>query len=219
MKKQAIVIGLGQFGMSVARALAGREVEVLALDTNEERVRAASEFATESAVLDATDEQALSQISPQRRDVCICAIGDEAREASIIVTALLRQLGAQRIVARANDRIHARILRLVGASQVVNPEEEYGKRFASQVLYQEIRGELSFGGGVLINELSVPESFVGHALSELELPRRYGVIIVAIRQSRTGAVLLPQPDARLEQGDVMVVVAQEGAVARMMEKS
>ena len=107
MKNQAIVVGLGQFGMSVARTLAERGVEVLAVDIQEDRVRVAASFVAEAACFDATDTEALARTSPDRREVCVCAIGDDAKEASIICTALLRQMGAKRIIARSNDDIHA----------------------------------------------------------------------------------------------------------------
>lgn len=219
MKRQALVIGLGQFGMAVARALALRQVEVLAVDASEERIRAASSFVTEAACFDATDESALARTSPERRDVCLCAIGDEAKEASIICTALLKQMGAPRVIARSNDDLHARILSLVGADLVVNPEREFGDRFANQILHKQIRGELALGEGVLITELTVPASFAGKNLGGLELPRRFGVTVVAIRKSKSGAVVMPGADVEIELEDVLVVVAKEAAVTRMMEAS
>ncbi len=217
MNRQALIIGLGQFGMAVARALANRNVEVLAVDCREERVRAASAFVTEAATLDATDDALLARTFPERRDVCLCAIGDEAKEASIICTALLKQMGAPRVIARSNDDLHARILTLVGADHVVNPEREYGDRFANQILHQGIRGEMLLGEGVLITEIATPRQFVGQTLSTLRLPNRYGVTVVAIRRGKSGAVVMPSPDTRLESDDVMVVVAQERAVAQMLE--
>ncbi len=219
MQKQAIIIGLGQFGMSVARALAERRVEVLAVDVNEERVRTAAAFVTEAATFDGTDEDALARTSPERRDVCLCAIGDDAKEDSIICTALLKQMGAKRVIARANNDLHARILTLVGAHQVVNPEREFGDRFASQILHQGIRGEMPLGEGFLITEFTLPSAFVGHTLGDLQLPKRYGVTVVAIRKASTGAVLMPSADAILDDKDVLVVVAKERAVAQMMERS
>lgn len=218
MRRQALVIGLGQFGMSVARALAARQVEVLAVDLSEDRVRTASAFVTEAACFDATDEAALGRTSPERRDVCLCAIGDEAKEASIICTALLKQMGARRVIARSNDELHARILTLVGANQVVNPEREFGDRFANQILHAAIRGEMSLGEGVLITEVTVPEAFVGKTLGTLGLPARFGVTVVAIRKGGTGAIVVPGPGSTLESQDVMVVVAKERAVSRMMEQ-
>jgi trk system potassium uptake protein TrkA len=219
MQQQAIVIGLGQFGMSVARALSERRVEVLAVDTREDRVRTASSFVAEAACFDATDTDALARTSPERRDVCLCAIGDEAKEASIICTALLRQMGARRVIARADDALHARILTLVGAHVVVNPEREFGERFANQLLHAGIKGEMPLGEGVLITEAETPASFIGHSLRDLELPRRFGVTVVAIRKAGKGAVVLPVPEERLGKDDVLVVVAKEGAVTRMMERS
>jgi len=219
MNHQAIVVGLGQFGMSVARALAERGVEVLAVDIQEDRVRVAASFVAEAACFDATDTDALARTSPERREVCVCAIGDEAKEASIICTALLRQMGAKRIIARSNDDIHARILQLVGAHQVVNPEQQFGERFASQILHESILGELPLGEDLLITEFQPPAAFVGHTLADLQLPRRFGVTAVAIRRARRSVVVLPNPHEPLEADDVLVVVAKEGAVATLMERS
>lgn len=217
MKRQALVIGLGQFGMSVARALASRQVEVLAVDVSEERVRAASAFASEAACFDATDEPSLARTSPELRDVCLCAIGDDAKEASIMCTALLKQMGAKRVIARSNDDLHARILTLVGANQVINPEREFGDRFANHILHEGIQGEMALGEDVLITEVTLPEEFVGSSLASLSLPRRFGVTVVAIRKGDSGAVVMPSHDSVLRRGDVLVVVAQEQAVAKMME--
>ena len=219
MQNQAIVVGLGQFGMSVARTLAERGVEVLAVDIQEERVRVAAGSVAEAACFDATDADALARMSPERREVCICAIGDESKEASIICTALLRQMGAKRIIARANDELHARILKLVGAHQVVNPEQQFGERFASQILHETILGELPLGEDLLITEFQPPPAFVGHTLSELHLPRRFGVTVVAIRRAPQGAVRLPNPHEPLVAEDVLIVVSKEGAVSTLMERS
>jgi len=205
--------------MSVARTLAERGVDVLAVDIQEDRVRVAASFVAEAACFDATDTDALARTSPDRREVCVCAIGDEAKEASIICTALLRQMGAKRIIARSNDDIHARILKLVGAHQVVNPEQQFGERFASQILHESILGELPLGEDLLITEFQPPAAFVGHTLADLQLPRRFGVTAVAIRRARRSVVVLPNPHEPLEADDVLVVVAKEGAVATLMERS
>ena len=219
MRRQAIVIGLGHFGMSVARTLSERGVEVLAVDIQESRVRVAAEFAATAICFDATDNDALARTAPERRDVCVCAIGDESKEASIICTASLRQMGAQRIIARANDELHARILKLVGAHQVVNPEVQFGERFASRILHENVMGELPLGKDLLITEFRPPEAFVGRTLKELELPRRHGITVVAVRRSEGGEVVIPNPDQPLAQDDVLVVVSREGAVGHLIERS
>lgn len=218
MIKQALVVGLGQFGMSLARALATRGVEVLAVDLREERLRVAASFADETAAFDATDADALARTSPERRDVCVCAIGDEAKEASIICTALLRQMGAERVIARANDDVHARILRLVGAHEVVNPEREFGERFATRMVYDRVIGELPLGDDLLVTELRPPEAFVGRSLKDLQLPAKYAITVVAVRHKGKEMVLAPDPLRPLEAEDVLLVVSKEGAVGKVMKR-
>jgi trk system potassium uptake protein TrkA len=218
MKKQAIVVGLGQFGMALATSLAAKGVEVLAIDYNEDYVRAASSIVAEALCADGTDEAVLARMNPAERDVCVCAIGNEAREASIIATALLRQLGATRLVARATDPLHERILRLVGAHEVVNPEKSFGDRFATRLLYSDVVDEIVLGRDLVLTELRPPESFVGRSLSALELPRRFQVTVVAVRLPGQDGVQLPNPTRAIEASDLLVVVSKPGAIAKLLEK-
>ena len=148
MNKQAIVIGLGQFGMAVAQVLSERGMEVLAVDLVESRVRAAAEFTAEAACFDAMDTDALMRTSPERREVCICAIGDESREASIICTALLRQMGAPRVIA-ALLSITKRALS-IARSQRKLPFETASEK----ALLREIAAALGCSTGRVINVIS-----------------------------------------------------------------
>jgi trk system potassium uptake protein TrkA len=217
MKKQGIVIGLGQFGLSLARALTERQVEVLAVDLREDLVQEASAFVAEAVRFDATDEAALFQTVPSRRDVAICAIGPESREASIICTALLRQMGAPRVIARASDALHERILKLVGAHDVVNPEKEFGQRYANSLAYHHVQGELPLGQGLVITELKATPTMLGRSLEKLALPRRFGVTVVAVRNISDGSITLPRGDLVINENDVLVLVSRPNAVPQMME--
>lgn len=218
MAKQVMVLGLGQFGMTLARTLTEREVEVLAVDVREERVNVAAAFVEEALCFDATDEQALARTSPQRRDVVVCAIGDEAREASIICTALLRQMGAPRVIARSNNDVHARILSMVGAHEVVNPEREYGERFASRLIYSHVLGEMPLGGELVISELTVPAAMVGRHLRELRLRQRFGITVVALRRGEDAKIQIPEPEEPFQAGDVAVVVGSSESVSDLLER-
>lgn len=219
MRKQALIIGLGQFGMALARTLVQRGMEVLAVDRRPELVRTAATFGAEAVCLDAMEEQALGRAAPERRDVCVVGIGDEAREASIICTALLRQLGAPRIVARAADPLHSRILQLVGAHEVVNPEVAFAEGFANRLAYDTVLAELALGEDLVVTELEIPATFVGRSLAELAMPRRFGVTVVAIRRADHPVLVLPGPSEVLAARDVVVAVSRTGAVARMLERS
>ncbi|HEY8431993.1 MAG TPA: TrkA family potassium uptake protein [Sandaracinaceae bacterium] len=218
MSRQAIVIGLGQFGLALATSLTRKGVEVLAVDLREDRVRVASATVADAIAFDATDERALVRTSPERRDLCVCAIGNEAREASIITTALLRQMGAKRVVARATDPLHERILRLVGAHEVVNPEQAFGERYATRLMYSIVLDEIELGEDLVLTELKPPRSFVGRDLASLELPRRFGVTAIAVRRRDADAAELPDPRRPLEEDDLLIVVSRRGAVARLLER-
>lgn len=216
MVKQVIVIGLGQFGMGLIRSLAAKQIEVIAVDKDPKKVQVAATYATQALSFDATDSEALSQLTPRMRDVCVCATGDQSRESAIICTALLKQLGAKRIIARANDDLHARILRLIGADEVVNPEWVFGERFANHVLYSGIIEEMSLGTDLVITEFKVPDKFVGKNLIDLDLRRQHGIIVVAVRTGEEGVVKLPDPEDLLYSDDILVVVSKSGAVPKLL---
>lgn len=220
MKKQVMIIGLGQFGLSLAKALSTRGVEVLAVDTNVQAVQEAASFCAEALAFDATDEEALARTAPARRDLCVCAMGSESRESAIIVTALLRQMGAPRIVARANDELMERILRLVGAHEVVNPERAYGERLANRLLHEGLVDQVPLGEDLVITEIHPPRSIVGRTLVELALPRRFDVTVVGTRRTvdGKGRLLMPDPREPIREDDILVIVAPAPAVQRLMEK-
>ena len=144
MAQQILIIGLGQFGMSLARTLSEKGAEVLAVDSRKDLVEEASAFVAEALVVNAADENELARLGPEKRDAVVCAIGDDSKESSIICTALLRQMGAPFVVSRANDKLHQRILHLVGAHQIINPEQEFGQRFANRLLYRHVIAQTSY---------------------------------------------------------------------------
>lgn len=219
--KQALIVGLGMFGMSLARELADRKVEVILVDKSPDLVQVASEFAIEALALDATDESSLAELRPERRDVCICAIGEDSRDASILCTALLRQLGSRHLVARGFDVLHTRILRMVGANEVVNPEQAFGVRLATRLAFRGVLDQVPLGHGLDISELAMPRAFVGKTLRDLQLPKRYGIFAVAVRspgEEERGDLRMPDPDEVLEGRDVLVLAGRRGSVEEMLEK-
>ncbi len=214
--KQILVIGLGQFGLSLVRSLASAGAEVIAVDRAKEKIRLVADVAASVSCLDATDEAALAALAPDRRDACICAIGDESRESSIICTALLRQLGARQVLARATDPVHERILGLIGAHEVINPESVVGKRVAMRMAYEGVRDELTLAGDLVVTDVLAPVALLGHSLAALDLPRRHGVTVAAIR--RGDEIVTPRGDVSVQEGDALILVSRPGKVTAMLEK-
>jgi trk system potassium uptake protein TrkA len=215
MRKQIVVIGLGQFGMGLVKALYNKRVEVIAIDTDEKKVQAASNYVQQAFTMDGTDEDGLSQLSPASRDVCICATGDQSKEAAIICTALLKQMGARRVIARANDDLHARILRLVGADEVINPEWDFGARFANRIVSEDILGEMSLGSDLMVTEFKSPVPMVGQSLINLDLRRKFGITVMAIRRM-SGLVIQANPEEVIQEGDILIVISKKGEVEKLL---
>lgn len=220
MPRQVLVIGLGQFGMSLSRALTQHGSEVLAVDINEQHIADIAPHVADAVLMDAMDEDALAKLAPAQRDTCVCAIGDDNREGSIIVTALLKQLGARNIIARATDALHTRILSLVGAHEIVNPERDYGERLAIRLAWRNVVNVMPLGADLVVTEIEAPESFWGRTLAELELPKRFSVTVSAIRrQGETGIrASIPDPHKPLQRGDLLMLVSTEADARRLTER-
>ena len=216
MAQQIVIIGLGQFGMALARTLSEKGAEVIGVDRNLSLVEEAGNFVAEAIAMDVTDENELARIYPSRRDAVVCAIGDESKEASIICTALLRQMGAPLVIARANDQTHQRILPLVGAHQIANPENEFGKRFANRLLFRNIIADTPIGDDLQLTEICVQPSMIGKNLVTLELPRRFSVLVAGIRRGPEGKIIRPNPTEPLQEGDKLLIVSSESAIPNLI---
>ena len=214
MSTQVLIIGLGQFGMSLARTLSEKGAEVIAADSDKELVEEAASFLDDAICLDATDETAMARLCPKERDVVICAIG--AREPSILTTAILKQMGCDNIIARATDKIHERILKAVGAKNVINPDAEYGKKFAYKILFQNIINDET-SENIQLLEINVQPFMEGKNLIELALPNKYGIIVAAIKKGNK--LTRPFPNEILDTKDKLLLVCTEDAIAKMIEEN
>lgn len=214
MKEQILVIGLGQFGMSLVRTLNNKRFQVIAVDIDQKLVNEASNFATDAICLDSIDELSLSKLSPKDRDLVICAIG--AREPSILTVALLKQMGCENIIARASETIHARILKAIGAKQVINPEYEYGKRFANRILFKNIFFD-NTSDELDILEIPVQSSMINKSLIELQLPDKFKVIVAGI--IKDNKLIRPMPQEKLQEGDRLLVTGNSDDIEKMLEEN
>lgn len=219
MAQQALVVGLGLFGMSLAQSLARQGLEVIAVDADPRRVAEAALHVETAIELDAMDETSLGQLEPKSRDLCACAIGNDNREASIIVTALLKQLGAKHIIARATDDLHARILLHVGAQEIVRPERSVGERLAIRLSWKNVVNALPLTGDLFLTELRAPEALWGRTLAELQLPSRYDIVVSGVRRDEPGSTpSIPRPDTPIREGDIMMVVGTEQSTRAFTEQ-
>ena len=212
--KQFAVIGLGRFGSRVAIGLYQEGADVVAVDVNEELVDEIKNLVTTAIVMDATDEKALATLQPDGLSGVIVAIGKDV-EASILITAVLSEMNAPKIMSRASNELQARILRLVGADAVIYPEDDMATRLVRNLVSPLILDQIELYENTVLAQVVVPDSFVGSSLRELDLRAAHGLNVVTIKAARPPepkaphppmADNVPNPDYRLQTADTLVVV-------------
>ncbi len=204
MKKSFAVIGLGRFGTSIAEELFEMGQEVLAMDVEPARVEALKDKVTVAVQADMRDERALSQLEIQRFDVVLITIGSDA-QTSILATVLCKELGAQYVIAKAADPLHAKLLSKVGADKVVMTEREAGARLAHSLVSESIIDYLELSDEYSVSEISIPPRWVGHSLDGLKVRNTYDISVMAIRRGQEIIVRI-DPYAPLLAGDILVVI-------------
>lgn len=223
--RQFVVIGLGRFGSSVARTLVERGHEVLAIDSEEEKVAAIADHVTHAVQLDASDEKALRSVGVADMDVAVVSVGDIS--ASILITLLLKELGVGLVASKALDPLHAKVLRRVGADKVIFPERDMGVRVADSLSTPAIFDYIEVSPTHSIVELVAPGSFQGKTMRELDLRARYGVNVIAIKRkkpkiSKEGVseieeefILGPTADEEIVHGDLLVLLGRDEDIEKL----
>jgi trk system potassium uptake protein TrkA len=203
------VIGIGRFGRAVALNLVAQGQGVLAVDLDPARLARVAAEVDSTAVADTTDPDAVAVLGLERAACTVVAIGSRATEASLLTTAILAQREVPRVVARAFNERHARLLLAVGAHEVLNPEQEIGRRLALRLAHPGIRDR--FGDGrATVAEVEAPEVWAGRTLGSLDLRRR-GVTALALLRAGGAETDLP-PERALASGDRLVLLGPAEAL-------
>lgn len=209
-----VVIGLGRFGSSVAKALTQYGHSVLALDDDKELVQELAHELPHVIALDATNIEALRQVGVSDFNTAICCIGSDF-EANLLAAVLVRELGVKRVVAKARTQVQRKVLLQIGVDEVVLPEEEAGIRLARRVSAIDFVDYLSLGNNVGVVELVVPERYHGKTLIESAIRNKYNLTVIAIR--RKGYVIAsPSADTHFEPGDDMLVLGAISDAERLV---
>jgi trk system potassium uptake protein TrkA len=208
--KQFVVIGLGNFGFTVATRLAQIGHEVLAIDSSEARIDAVKDHVTQAIMADAKNKETLKDLVPSTVDAVVVGLGDSI-EASVLSVLYLRELGVKRIIAKAASDDHGRILESIGTSEVIYPERNAALRLAeklnaptSVIDYIELSPEYS------IIDVATPDDFVGKTLKQLQLPKKQGILVIAVRSVLKGGEiqLLPPADFTFDPDSIMTVIGR-----------
>ncbi|MEF2098033.1 TrkA family potassium uptake protein [Bacillus sp. CFBP9009] len=211
IKRQYAVIGLGRFGTSVAHRLYTAGQEVLGIDVNEERVENAELSVTHAVMADTTEEETLKSIGIRNFDCVIVAIGNDM-QSSILTTLLLKELGVEKVIAKALNKNHGQVLTKVGADWVIYPERDMGERVANQLLSPNMLNYIELSKEYNIEEILLPMSMKGKSLRELDLRAKYNISVIAI-VSNGEIIIAPSPDQDIHEKDMLLVVGNKEDLA------
>lgn len=195
--KSFAVIGLGQFGMTLAVTLAESDCDVLAIDDKEENIEEISEKVTYAVKADVREPGILKALGVQNVDVAIIAVAENL-EASISATMQAKDLGVSFVVAKSMNSLHGRILDKIGADKIIYPEQAMGLRVARNLLSGGYLDVFELSAEFSMAEFSIPESWVGKSLMDLNVRERFHINIIGIKQGENVTVDLkpsePLPD-------------------------
>ena len=205
IKKSFAVFGLGRYGSAIAKELVNSGADVLAVDINEHTVNALAAEIPFAKCADITDKTVIDELGIGNMDVVIIATAG-CLEASVMATMLVKEAGVKKVIVKAQNEMHSKILTKVGADRVVIPENESGVRLAKNLLSSGFVDMLELSRGVSLVEIPLKEEWAGKTLSELNLRKKYSVNVVALIKNGEVNVNI-DPFAPLESDVAMIVIA------------
>ncbi len=204
--KSILLIGLGRFGLGVAKKLNDLNHQVMAVDSDEERVNRVLPYVTNAQIGDSRDEAFLGSLGVDNYDVCFVCIGDDF-QSSLETTSLLKELGARHVVARASSAVHRKFLLSNGADEVVYPEEQLAEWAAICFTSDQIRDFVKLDGEYAIYEVAVPEEWRGRSVGQLDIRKRYGLNLLVVKEPGRSSTVVT-PDTIFQPGQTVLTLGR-----------
>lgn len=216
--KRFVVVGLGNFGSSIAQSLYALGHEIIALDLNGELVDKVAPRVTRAAVGDGRDEEMLREMGVERADAGVISTGDDITS-SILSTMALIDLGVEEIYVKVISEDHARAIEKIGASETIFPEKRSAENLATRLAQRDsILNYIRLGPGFSIQEMAVPNRWIGKSLSDLNLRRTFGISVIALHDILTDQMNpVPDPEAPLKDSDTLLVAGPQDKLAEVAE--
>lgn len=213
--KSILIIGLGRFGRHMAKKFSEQNNDVMAIDINEERINNVLSVVTNALIGDATNEQFMETIGVRDFDLCVVAIGDNF-QSSLETTALLKDLGAKFILARASRDVHAKFLLRNGADDVIYTEKETAERLAVKYGSDNIFNYIDLNDEYSIYEIAVPSSWLNKSILKVNVRSKYGISILATKQGNN-IFPLPKPEHVFTDSESLMILGKNEDVSRFIK--
>lgn len=215
--KRFLIVGLGNFGASVAESLFHQRHEVIAIDSSGEAVDRVSSFVSRAAVGDGKSMQTLERIGARGADAAVISTGDDIT-ASILTTMAVHDLGIRDVYVKVISRDHARVMERLKVTETIFPERESALSLGKRISGAGLLNYVNLGTGFSIQEMGVPDSWNGKTLRELELRQRFGITVVAVHDILTDKMTAStNPDTVLKDSDTLLIAGNDEDLARAAE--
>ena len=213
--KSILVIGLGRFGRHMAKKFSEQNNDVMAIDINEERINNVLSVVTNALIGDATNERFMETIGVRDFDLCVVAIGDNF-QSSLETTALLKDLGAKFVLARASRDVHEKFLLINGADDVIYTEKETAERLAVKYGSDNIFNYIELNDEYSIYEIAVPSSWLNKSILKVNVRSKYGISILATKQGNN-IYPLPKPEHVFTDSESLMILGKNEDVSRFIK--
>ncbi len=213
--KRFAVIGLGNFGFYAAKALFEDDNEVIAIDTDKGRVQAIDPYCSEAVVLDATDKEAVKALGLDAMDGVIVSTGTNISN-SILICLHLKEMGVKKILCKALDDDHAKILKLVGASEIIHPERDMAVRVSRGLSQPNMLEFIPLADEFDLIQVGPPRAFIGKSLKDLNLRAKHNVHVIAIKELvPENFILVPPADFVIKDSDILIMLGKTKDIRRI----
>lgn len=213
--KRFAVIGLGNFGFHAAKALYEDGNEVVAIDDDRARVQAIDRYATEAVVLNATDKDALKSLGLESMDGVIVSTGTKI-STSVLICLYLQEIGVKKILAKALDEDHGKILKRVGATEIIHPERDMAVRVSRGLSRPNILDFIPLAEEFDLIQVGPPKDFIGKSLKELNLRAKYNIQIIAIKELiPENFILVPSASFVIKDSDILIMLGKADDVRKI----
>jgi len=214
--KSFCIIGLGKFGTALALRLAEEGNQVMVLDTDAEKVNAIADMVTNAVIGDPSNENVLRSAGVTDYECAVVCFSGNVND-NVLITILLKEIGVKRVVSRAANDGHKKVLEHIGADVVVYPEKDMGEKLAFMLTKENVTEFIEFSGYKLV-ELRVPDAWVGKSLIDLDVRRKYGINVIAVTRSTDDvADVSPSPSRQFSKDEKVSVIGSDKDIEKLMK--
>lgn len=213
--KSILMIGMGRFGSHLCINLSKLDNEIMIMDSEEEKLEDLLPYVTSAKIGDCTNEKVLESLGVSNFDLCIVSIGNNF-QSSLEITSLLKEMGAKRVISKANREIHAKFLLKNGADEVIFPDRDIAEKLAVRLSADEIFDYIKLQDGYSIYEILPMPEWIGKSIRDINLRATYRISIIGAKQGENTQIL-PGADYIFNEKEHLMVIGHDNDIKKIIK--